>query len=519
MTSRPKVFISFSQKDSKEVRTLHFELEQQGVDVWDYSKRGEGLPLGKPLDLSLKKRIDSSDYFIAVITPNSVSSEIAPYCRFEVLYALSTEKLPQDKILPIMLTGPDGSWQGGLELDARLESIMRFEINSFKNDDFERRLEAICEWLSIKYVPSALRRKKAFFAKAFLKEADSVELRHTDFVVLMDIMNSCAVSVERGDWQTAKEKADLFLKWARHTAPDVDFYYPLIVRGVCELELNKPETAKETFLNAISDERHKNNPLYGLGFAGLGHTLFTTGQYDEALSAFQDAARFMKDDKYLLANQLDSMIQSGSNLWDDTVLDDLDLAEFPKEYHSQFLRIRGAAKYEKGKFVEAAQIFDSIGLDKLDETSAIYYAMTLHKSGAEESALDVILRATERIKSADIYHYLAYCYFRCGRLDKTFSVYEDILCNPDLPDNWTRQYFMEYARLLKNTEDKSYDDAIQFLCEKVLDFDLLSFPRSREDFFYLGYANYLLGRTAEARLDYERSAGFSEYFYDQILAQ
>jgi len=105
-------------------------------------------------------------------------------------------------------------------LYTQLDPIKRIELDSVKNDDFEDHLREICGWLSIEYIPSSLRSKKTFFAETFLKETDEIDLRHADFVQLMNIMDSCADKVEKGDWQAAKERTELFLLLAGYSIND-----------------------------------------------------------------------------------------------------------------------------------------------------------------------------------------------------------------------------------------------------------------------------------------------------------
>lgn len=497
---------------------LFSALKQQGVHVWDYSGPGEDFELSSPLKASIVKKIDANEYFIAVITPDSIHEKIGYYCRFEVLHALDTAKLRENKILPIVLCDPRAQWTEWHDLYQELAPLKRIELESFNSHNFERHLRDICRWLSVEYLPSTLRSKETFIADAFLKETDGIDLRHADFVILMEVMDTCASSINVGNWATAKEKADLFVKWARHAAPHANFLYPLIIRGICELQLGELQTAKKTFTTATTDECFKNNPLYGLGFAGLARTHHALAEVDEGNAAYKRAGDFMKDDKYLLLNQLAGLMEKESDGWDDRLLDEIDHADFPAEHRARVLEMKGIAKYKKNKFLEAVQHFGSIDINALDEAAAVYYALSLRKVGGDEQAISVVLNAALRLQTPNLFHVLADCYLNCDYLAEALSIYKDVLCAEDLPANWKRQYFIEYACILRNTGERRHHGTINSLCEKVLDFGLLSFPHSHEAFFYLGFANHLLGRKAEARYDYERSGKFCDQYYDRILA-
>jgi hypothetical protein len=64
------VFLSFSSADYEIARDLLRELRRRQAHVWDYSRRGDELPVGASLSVELQKRIESSDYFVALMTPH-----------------------------------------------------------------------------------------------------------------------------------------------------------------------------------------------------------------------------------------------------------------------------------------------------------------------------------------------------------------------------------------------------------------------------------------------------------------
>ncbi len=201
MTLSPKVFVSFSSRDKNEVRKLFSALHHQKVELWDYSDDGQELPLAHSLELSLKEKIDECDYFIAVISPNSIHEEIGRHTRFEVFYALEKEMWKQNKILPIILRNSSAECSEWLNLYQNLETVVRVEWD-FSNDEiFEDELRKMCNWLSVTYIPSSLREKKVFFAERFLEEAETVELSNSDFIRLMKIMDDCAIYILEENWE------------------------------------------------------------------------------------------------------------------------------------------------------------------------------------------------------------------------------------------------------------------------------------------------------------------------------
>jgi hypothetical protein len=92
-----KIFISYSRKDIDFVRKLAGDLEKAGYDVWWDITDLRG---GDDWVSTLPAAIKSSQFFIIVLTPNSVESE---WVRKEYTQALSLRK----KIIPIMLAACD----------------------------------------------------------------------------------------------------------------------------------------------------------------------------------------------------------------------------------------------------------------------------------------------------------------------------------------------------------------------------------------------------------------------------
>ncbi len=88
-----KIFISYSRKDMDFVRKLAGDLETAGYDVWWDITDLQG---GDDWVKTIPQAISSSQYFIVVLTPNSVESE---WVRKEYTQALSLRK----KIIPILL--------------------------------------------------------------------------------------------------------------------------------------------------------------------------------------------------------------------------------------------------------------------------------------------------------------------------------------------------------------------------------------------------------------------------------
>jgi hypothetical protein len=91
--SRPKVFISYSRKDLQFARRLAADIEETGFDVWwDISD----LKGGDDWVRFIPTAIEASQYFVVLLSPDSVKSE---WVAKEYSYALRLRK----KVIPAMI--------------------------------------------------------------------------------------------------------------------------------------------------------------------------------------------------------------------------------------------------------------------------------------------------------------------------------------------------------------------------------------------------------------------------------
>jgi hypothetical protein len=81
-----EIFISYSRTDGDFARWLNEELQLNGRTTWFDQ---ECIPAGSDFGKEIKNGIETSDNFLFVLSPASISS---PYCKDEVLHALSMGK-------------------------------------------------------------------------------------------------------------------------------------------------------------------------------------------------------------------------------------------------------------------------------------------------------------------------------------------------------------------------------------------------------------------------------------------
>lgn len=552
--SPKKLFISYSSKDRAEVSKLISALKNQKIDAWDYSRPGQDLPLARKVKDSLREEIDSREYFIAVISPNSLDRQTGQYPRFEVRYAIESGKLERYQFLPIFINAPGKkSW---CRLYPEIKEFKYVEVDFSNEKKLENLTREICEWTVADYTPSPLLDNLIFFAQKFREEfkkfllsnkEQNTPLSPDEVTHLSGLMIECAEFTIAGEkakmqekrkklWEKAAKSASNFHDELKKIRPDTQFYYPIIIKGALELKLEQYENAEKTYLEATTDPASLNNSLFWLGYAGLGHVYLSLERYDDSILAFEQALAFgeaddadIRDEDFdvikifllsaVLKSETDDLSEGILNKYDfEAILNKFDRSQLSPEENLDFFRLQGEFYYKTGNFAFAAKAFQKLGKDNLDKNSAIYYSLALSGTGKDSKAVVILEDSARKLKSAELYYFLSVFYFQVRDIEKGLKVYEDVLCNPD-PDYrnfWSREHFICYALAMKAIDKDKYIEKIHAICEKVLDPKFFSFPVTGDEYYYNGFANYLLGRFARAEYDFERSGQSYDNYYDKL---
>ncbi|HEX8247014.1 MAG TPA: TIR domain-containing protein [Pyrinomonadaceae bacterium] len=544
-----KLFISYSSKDQTDVNKLFSALAMQEIEAWDYSDPEHDLALARQLKASLREKIDSCQYFIAVVSPNSLDEEIGKYPHFEVRYAVESGRFQPGGILPVLINAPapEESWTGAY---SKLKELKHIKLDLLDEEKFERSIDAICNWLSKKYMPSPILTDTVFLIRKSAKELEKIQLSNKEkntplpagqFKELMNLLNECAKQAALGQWEQVKLGILWFLGKLKKIDPEAQIYHPIIIKAGCEFNLKQYENAEKTYLEATTTL--SNNSLNWLGYAGLGHARASMHRFDEAIEAFEqalafgarrDAERRETDLDDIKINLLGAILQSETERLDEallnkydfeTVLNKYDRSELSPAERRNFFTIKGMFYYKTGNYEVAEQAFQELGLDNLDETAAIYYSLALGELGKDSEAVKILesyiadkLETADKSNIAALYYYLTGAYFRIDEIEKGLKIYKDVLCNPSPAnrDYWSRKFFICYALTLKAFDDEKYKKEIHSICEKVLDGKFFPSPMTKEEYYYTGFANYLLGRDERAKYDFARSEDFSDDYYDKL---
>jgi tetratricopeptide (TPR) repeat protein len=425
-----------------------------------------------------------------------------------VQHAINSGMLQRRRILPVLITtSPPEKWSGAYK---ELETLLRVEINPDNHNQFEYTIRRICDYLAVPYIPPFLGDSRVFFSQRFLHEMESLNLSNAAYSKRMRMMNRCAEKVFNEDWAEAKRLVTLFLDLCGDEDPEIEFYYPQIVKGVCELQLEEFSEAEKTFLQATKHPTRDEN-----SFGGLGHAYLCQHRYDEALAAFQQALELHPEDIDIEFNILGTLVERGETIKDESILGRFDMNELSPGDYAKVMKMTGIISLQRGKYeaaIENFKLMDESGL--LDAASVIYYCRALAGSGRFNEGIKLLQSEAARLNDINLYHHLADACCNAGRKEEALEVYESKLCQPE---NCTRKYLIEYARILNASGNSNDKEKMRKACSQVLDQAYFrNATLTKEDFYYMGFANYLLGNHERARYDYERSSRRFIKYYDEL---
>ncbi|MES2848110.1 MAG: TIR domain-containing protein [Bacteroidota bacterium] len=278
-----RIFLSFASEDTDFVLRVFNRLKKLNIDVWDYTNRDEEIPVGNKIPEVLAKKIIESDYFIPIITSNSVSN-LKPIVHFEVEFALNNRK----KIIPFVIRDrAPATWEGAFE---ELSDRRYLEFD-FKNEkDFENKIFSFCRDINIEYKPLVEDPYKLPLFNKLEKEIDSLlptfeELKkRSKYEEMMNLVQLFNLSYSLGELEKALQHITYLISFIRYQTGATDIYYPVIVKGSCELTLVQLNNAEKTFTEAAKMKGADENAE-----GGLGHVYFKQKKYKDAFHAYKKA--------------------------------------------------------------------------------------------------------------------------------------------------------------------------------------------------------------------------------------
>lgn len=497
------LFISFSSRDQKIVRELMADLKHQGISFWDYSELIESIRPGNDIHRRLFDEIDRCDFFLAVISKNSVDESIGRFCIEEVDYARKNGFAGQGRFIPLMLK-PDEPESLESPFDV-FNDLMQIELLTGNNRSWVEAVQRICLRLDIHYVPPVEAHSQMPFRDEFRKEVKAFaqsNSRHTGLLTLLGEFNR---AFREGDYQHALFLISHFIQSCRYTVPDYHILFPFLVKGVCEALLGEPEAALESYREALRSDPDNPDAL-----GGMGNAFFQLEEYQKAEEAFRHIIeKIPEQSRNAGINLIITRLMAGKVLQeaDKAHLLELNLEDYPSDLQTSVMKAISMLYLKEGNFEGVNRMVGQmIDEDRDDTVIWIIHYLAHYNAGYLSEAEDILgnaierARSTPRLRENELVYRLVELQMLSGETMRALSTCEDHLMK--LPDTERKRHAIYACLLMKKGKRKES----QKQCRSILhDFGL---PSTREDFYFAGWANHLLGNNERARYDFERSSGY-----------
>lgn len=505
------VFISYSSKDVEYVREIMAGLKSQDIDFWDYSSQIQKIEAGKSIPENLKAEIDKCQLFIAIISKHSLHPTIGRFTHMEVEYAVELEMLYLNKIVPMLLK-PNYSanlkWPG---VYSELKSVAHLTIDPRNTPNFEETLGNICRKLGKRYIPLIEPHPRLPFYKLFRQEVFGLAHQPTVHIGLMTILTLFNKAFQASQFDQAHFLITLFINRCRYELTDYSVFYPWLVKAVTEMELNRLNDAVESCLEA-KKVRPNDESVYGC----FGQISMLKGNYLDAKAHFEKALRVCPSDRNSdeKINYFSSLLLLGETIPAD--LDDFLFQLDPNKFGEnrfKIMNLQGICLYNLGDYCGAIKIFEKMQEDEIwDTTSVAFHVQALISISKPDEAHKILREAAakeyedKRLDRIQINVYLAQYYLGCGKHMEMTKVIDKVLMSPE---SRTRKLMVSCAKLLLKAGQKT---RARKVCREILNGKLFNLPESQEDFYYDGFAQYILGNIERAQYDFERSQSFDSFY-------
>lgn len=511
---RPRVFVSFTKTgaDNEFVLTRLWPcLDRQPVDVWKYEDAGGQIPGGELIARHLEERIDQSDVFLPVVSAETFQSR---YTAIEVKYAQQrqAEGTPL-LIVPLVCQrlqsdGP-AEWP---EPYARLKAI-RYRVIDFDSPtSLEDTVVELCQKdVNIEYQLPPFTDPRLPYVDRFYGEVRKQCPRRDDREVgiycrLLELLHRFSDAFQQEEFDKAKWAMQFFCMMAEYEFPRVQFYYPYVVRAVCEQLAGDPDAAEATFRGLL------NNPsLDESTFSGLGQLCYLSKRYDEALEHYQQAQMCYPDDPAAAHGILLNSVMCGVPVDVDEAIRVIDQGQFQPEERATVQHVKAFALANAGRIDEAVQLFeDLIAGGHADASMIVHFARLLVQQEDFGGAIDLLNRYQGGLSDAILLHDLATYLVHEDRSSDAVGVYRRLVKR----DPQNRRYRVELAQVLWWSGDTQ---GARLVVAPLLDPGQIPLAQTSEDFFLDGFANWICAQVQRADYDFQRSGFPADKHYRNLL--
>jgi tetratricopeptide (TPR) repeat protein len=508
-----RVFLSYAQADKSDVAQITIDLKQQGFEVWEYAQQWKKSDLGHPLPEEFTELLNRATYFVPVVSAASVSPSNGKYSVMELEYALESDLIAQKRVFPILLScSRPKKW---LKPYDALESLNVVEVNPRDIRAFLQAMALFCRGLNVSYKPQLKERPLLPYWHGFTGEIEELRRTAKDSWKLMPVIAEFNDHFKGRNWEKALDLISYFLSAIRYEPPEQRFFYSWIVKAACELETGRLPSAEESICEAA--EQKAEDPIV-LGTFGYLHVrrrdLSTASDFFVKALASCGSSDKVIDRFYYIYPLLEIGGMPDRN--DRKLILDADHSSWPldslvKLYNAQEILLYRGKEYRKG-----VDVFEAIRQQGLHDTTSVIYAHLCLKELDELAEAQTLLTSAIResktnlkLNISDLYHQLAEFSLFLNEPRKAAAIYEKHLLGPE--EN-RRQRVVSYARILRKLGDEK---RMKIECSKMLN-GMFPNPQTCEDFYYDGFAHFLLGNAERSQYDFERSRRFGLY-YSQLV--
>ena len=509
MTPDHRIFLSYAKADAETAAVISADLTAQGFEVWEYARNWKKEDLRFSIPDPCAELIQRANWFVPVVSAASVNPSSGRYMVMEMEYATELGLLKQNRMIPLLLTASrPKKWLKPFDMLMPLGAV---KLDPDERRGYLQKIAGLCRQMTVVYRPVIRKRPYLPFWKGFLDEVETVRKTYPDTWHLMPALTEFDRCFDRKEWNRALELITYYNTSVTYLADGTQHdANSLMVQAHCECITGHAEAAELLLKRAATELPDAPSVLGSLAYLHLlRKEPYQAREYLVAAIARCTAASLRERMFYLRP-----MVELGEAISEedrDLVLD-TDIANWEDDERTAIHGVRAQLLYQSARYKPAIDLLTSAKAEGLYNTPTVIYAhlswLKLERKSEAESILTDQIRETEPdgdINSAELYYQLAEYYLTTDQVGKTLTIYEKQLCKPETV---TRKFAVRYARILKQLGD---DKRTRTECLQILGGEFAP-PCSYEDFYYDGYANYLLGNTERAKHDFERSRQFDTWY-------
>lgn len=521
-----KLFVSFSEQDALSVGKLLSALRKQNLTVWDYTLEGDRIGHGEVILEACKRQIGSADYFLAFVSVHTCCDSWT-YAQEETSYAVMLRDRGEKPIIvPVVdISMPVPRLSGPY---VHLAGILRLEFDGRSQLSADEAVRRLCtETLQVDYIPQfkidprirliqQFRGEYRAFETAEVSADSARNLPKPDYHRLDRLMEEFSEEASQSDpdWQEALTIVSEALRIIRKNKIENNFYFPLVMRGICEYELGDYSSAKRTFNRASEHPRADGHAI-----SGLALICWSQHEYASALELLGTAAAQYGDAVpwEIRFNMICIALANEGQISVDPDLLKVNPDLLEVDDWVKYKTLLGAYYVKSGQYLKAREELSPVierrveGNSVATESALSWYAECLMKLGQGRRAVRMLVDEADSRGDGELYYRAAHLCIELNDLEKSAWIYE-ILCSNEKFNKL--KYYLGYARVLYHL---GRHEDMRAVCWKLLSRARNLTTITPEDHFNIGFAHYLLCDFDRARYEHEMAGkGFLNISYSDL---